>query len=43
MSGARIALSLAAGLARSGARLGAAALCGGSGQGTALILRGRPS
>lgn len=41
MSGARLVLSLALELRRRGAALGAAALCGGSGQGTALLLRGR--
>ena len=38
-SGARLALTLAYELRRRGARLGAAALCGGGGQGDALILR----
>src|SRR3954464_10914945 len=38
-SGARIALSLALELRRRGGALGAAALCGGGGQGDALILR----
>jgi acetyl-CoA C-acetyltransferase len=38
-SGARIALSLALELRRRGGGLGAAALCGGGGQGDALILR----
>ena len=37
--GARLALTLAYELRRRGARLGAAALCGGGGQGDALILR----
>ncbi|MBA2389445.1 MAG: acetyl-CoA C-acetyltransferase [Geodermatophilaceae bacterium] len=39
MSGARIALHLALELRRRGGGLGAAALCGGGGQGDALILR----
>ena len=39
MSGARIVLHLALELARRGGGLGAAALCGGGGQGDALILR----
>ena len=39
MSGARIALHLALELARSGGGIGAAALCGGGGQGDALIVR----
>src|SRR4051812_8380772 len=38
-SGARLALTLALGLRRRGGGLGAAALCGGGGQGDALILR----
>jgi acetyl-CoA C-acetyltransferase len=38
-SGARIALTLAYELKRRGGGLGAAALCGGGGQGSALILR----
>ncbi len=38
-SGARLALTLAYELQRRGAALGAAALCGGGGQGDALILR----
>jgi acetyl-CoA C-acetyltransferase len=38
-SGARLALTLAYELRRRGARYGAAALCGGGGQGEALILR----
>jgi acetyl-CoA C-acetyltransferase len=38
-SGARIALTLAYELRRRGGGLGAAALCGGGGQGSALILR----
>jgi acetyl-CoA C-acetyltransferase len=38
-SGARIALSLALELKRRGGGLGAAALCGGGGQGDALLLR----
>jgi acetyl-CoA C-acetyltransferase len=39
MSGTRIALSLALELRRRGGGLGAAALCGGGGQGDALLLR----
>ena len=39
MSGARIALHLALELRRRGGGLGAAALCGGGGQGDALVLR----
>ncbi|WP_207842162.1 acetyl-CoA C-acetyltransferase [Williamsia soli] len=39
MSGARIALHLALELGRRGGGVGAAALCGGGGQGSALILR----
>jgi len=39
MSGARITLHLALELARRGGGVGAAALCGGGGQGDALILR----
>ncbi len=39
MSGARIVLSLALELKRRGGGVGAAALCGGGGQGDALILR----
>ena len=38
-SGARLALTLATELHRRGGGLGAAALCGGGGQGDALILR----
>ena len=38
-SGARIALHLALELARRGGGLGAAGLCGGGGQGEALLLR----
>ena len=38
-SGARLVLTLAYEMQRRGARLGAAALCGGGGQGDALILR----
>ncbi|GIU99260.1 MAG: acetyl-CoA acetyltransferase [Actinomycetota bacterium] len=41
MSGARLVLTLAHELRRRGARLGAAAICGGGGQGDALILRRR--
>jgi acetyl-CoA C-acetyltransferase len=39
MSGARIALTLLLELARRGGGLGAAALCGGGGQGDAILLR----
>jgi acetyl-CoA C-acetyltransferase len=39
MSGARLALSLALELKRRGGGLGAAALCGGGGQGDALLLK----
>jgi NAD(P)-dependent dehydrogenase (short-subunit alcohol dehydrogenase family) len=39
LSGARIVLHLALELKRRGGGVGAAALCGGSGQGDALILR----
>ena len=39
MSGARIALHLALELSRRGGGVGAAALCGGGGQGDALVLR----
>ena len=39
MSGARVALTLALELGRRGGGIGAAALCGGGGQGDALILR----
>jgi acetyl-CoA C-acetyltransferase len=39
MSGTRLALHLALALARTGGGLGAAALCGGGGQGEAIILR----
>ena len=39
MSGARIVLSLALELGRRGGGIGAAALCGGGGQGDALIVR----
>jgi acetyl-CoA C-acetyltransferase len=39
MSGARLALTLALALKRRGGGLGAAALCGGGGQGDALLLR----
>ncbi|OZC76187.1 acetyl-CoA acetyltransferase, partial [Rhodococcus sp. 06-462-5] len=39
MSGARIALHLALELQRRGGGVGAAALCGGGGQGDALIVR----
>ncbi|GAB2744702.1 acetyl-CoA C-acetyltransferase [Salinifilum aidingensis] len=40
MSGARLALHLALELQRRGGGVGAAALCGGGGQGDALVLRG---
>jgi acetyl-CoA C-acetyltransferase len=40
-SGARLVLTLANEMRRRGAALGAAALCGGGGQGDALVLRGR--
>lgn len=39
MSGARLALSLAHSLKRRGGGVGAAALCGGGGQGNALVLK----
>jgi acetyl-CoA C-acetyltransferase len=39
MSGARLVLSLAMELKRRGGRIGAAALCGGGGQGDALIIK----
>ena len=39
MSGARVVLSLAMELKRRGGGVGAAALCGGGGQGDALIVR----
>jgi acetyl-CoA C-acetyltransferase len=39
MSGARVVLHLALELARRGGGIGAAALCGGGGQGDALVLR----
>ena len=39
MSGARITIALAYELARRGATLGGAAICGGGGQGDALVLR----
>jgi acetyl-CoA C-acetyltransferase len=39
MSGARIVLSLAYELRRRGVQLGGAAICGGGGQGDALLLR----
>jgi acetyl-CoA C-acetyltransferase len=38
-SGARLVLTLAYELRRRGAELGGAALCGGGGQGDALIIR----
>jgi acetyl-CoA C-acetyltransferase len=43
MSGARLALTLVHELARRGGGLGAAALCGGGGQGDALLLRVPPA
>jgi acetyl-CoA C-acetyltransferase len=43
MSGARVVLHLALELRRRGGGIGAAALCGGGGQGDALILRVPPS
>jgi acetyl-CoA C-acetyltransferase len=39
MSGARVTLTLALELARRGGGIGAAALCGGGGQGDAIVLR----
>ncbi|GAA1653418.1 hypothetical protein GCM10009790_38010 [Georgenia ruanii] len=39
MSGARLALTLALELRRRGGGLGVASLCGGGGQGDALVLR----
>jgi len=39
MSGARLVLTLALELARRGGGTGAAALCGGGGQGDALIIK----
>jgi acetyl-CoA C-acetyltransferase len=39
MSGARVVLDVALELRRRGGGVGAAALCGGGGQGDALILR----
>ena len=39
MSGARLALTLLHELKRRGAALGAAALCGGGGQGDALLVK----
>src|SRR5207302_4906795 len=39
MSGARVALTLALELRRRGGGLGAAALCGGGGQGDALLIQ----
>jgi len=41
ISGARLVLTVALELRRRGGRTGAAALCGGGGQGDALILRVR--
>ena len=43
MSGARITLHLALELQRRGGGIGAAALCGGGGQGDALIVRVPPA
>lgn len=42
MSGARLALTLAHELKRRGGGIGVAALCGGGGQGDALVIRVRP-
>jgi hypothetical protein len=42
MSGTRVSLTLALELARRGGGLGAAALCGGGGQGDAILLRSDP-
>ena len=42
MSGARIVLTLVDELRRRGGGLGAAALCGGGGQGDAALIRTRP-
>jgi acetyl-CoA C-acetyltransferase len=39
MSGARLVLTLALELKRRGGGIGAAAMCGGGGQGSALIVR----
>jgi acetyl-CoA C-acetyltransferase len=39
MSGTRVALTLAYELKRRGGGMGAAALCGGGGQGEALVLK----
>ena len=39
MSGTRVALTLALELKRRGGGIGAAALCGGGGQGEALVLK----
>ena len=39
MSGARLVLTLAMEMRRRGARIGGAAICGGGGQGDALVLR----
>ena len=39
MSGARIAVTLAYELRRRGGGIGVAALCGGGGQGDALVIR----
>src|SRR4029453_13678190 len=43
MSGARMVLHLALALARRGGGVGSAALCGGGGQGDALIIRVPPA
>lgn len=43
MSGSRLALTLAYELSRGDAHIGAAALCGGGGQGDALVLRSAAS
>jgi acetyl-CoA C-acetyltransferase len=43
MSGARLVLHLALELKRRGGGVGAAALCGGGGQGDALVLRVPPA
>jgi acetyl-CoA C-acetyltransferase len=39
LSGTRVALTLASELKRRGGGMGAAALCGGGGQGEALVLK----
>jgi acetyl-CoA C-acetyltransferase len=43
MSGARLVLTLALELRRRGGGLGAAGLCGGGGQGDALIIKAQPA